>query len=169
LFSGASQWLTLFRSRARAMSIGLIVFTVSQQVRPNPATDAAEKIGLSSAARTNAATPIPASRPEPGGFPLRICILTVYSSVTDHSGREHGETSQTLSARVSGTLVRATSPPECCSWLATPNGPSSRVGFGSLSPPRSGTTLGEASHRTLVHLGRERNGLDGARSVAREC
>jgi hypothetical protein len=30
---------------------------VSQQVRPNPATDAAEKIGLSSAARTNATNP----------------------------------------------------------------------------------------------------------------
>jgi hypothetical protein len=39
----------------------------------------------------------------------------------------YGETSQTLLARVSGTLVRATPPPECCSWLAAPNGPSSGV------------------------------------------
>src|SRR5882724_511152 len=28
------------------------------------------------------------SQPQPGGFPLRICIWTLYSSVTNHSGRE---------------------------------------------------------------------------------
>ena len=33
--------------------------------------------------------PISASWPEPGAFPLRICILTLYSSVTNHSEREH--------------------------------------------------------------------------------
>jgi len=159
---------------------------VSQQVRPNAATDAAEKIGLSSAARTNAANPtamsglagswtrsqVTTSVAKNSALTTTRPYMTERIGVAEYRGLEvgvNGETSQTLSARVSGTLVRATSPPECCSWLATPNGPSSRVGFGSLSPPRSGTTLGEASHRTLVHLGRERNGLDGARSVAREC
>src|SRR5438270_10021617 len=33
-------------------------------------------------------TPIRASRPDPGAFPFRICILTLYSSVTNHSERE---------------------------------------------------------------------------------
>jgi hypothetical protein len=33
-------------------------------------------------------TPIRASRLEPGGFPLRTCISTLYASVTNHSERE---------------------------------------------------------------------------------
>src|SRR5713226_7813491 len=39
------------------------------------------------ASRLNS-TPVLASRPDPGGVPSRICILTLYSSVTNHSGRE---------------------------------------------------------------------------------
>src|SRR6202035_723543 len=33
--------------------------------------------------------PVRANRSEPGGFPLRTCISTLYASVTNHSEREH--------------------------------------------------------------------------------
>src|ERR1700686_2498625 len=32
--------------------------------------------------------PVRANRSEPGGFPLRTCISTLYASVTNHSERE---------------------------------------------------------------------------------